>query len=378
MNCNICSTSMRMVYTSPKDKSLTSLGKIISQSFTSWVCEECGHVKKSTIDNEQEYYAKNYNLLIESEDEDQICVGADGEKYYRLDYQAKLVKDFVDIKNHQKVLDYGSAKAMTLKKVFDSNKTIIPYCYDVGESYQTYWGFLPKENTSVGNSVPIEWYNKMDHIVSFFCLEHIEELMKSVAEIANCLKLGGTFFTILPNALSNVADFIVVDHTNHFFESSIRYMLSKVGLKLDLISSSDYAGAWIVKATKVSSEPIALPMSFSFDHLYQVEKAFSYWNSIGKKIGEIEAIIKDKPYAIYGAGFYGTYLFSHMHIKPVQFLDQNHFLHGKKVLNTLVTAPDDCPIYIKDIVVGLNPEIAPQVIKGVMCFNDKKINFHFI
>ena len=96
----------------------------------------------------------------------------------------------------------------------------------------------------------------------------------------------------------------------------------------------------------------------------------NYWTEIEQRIrahSRPQAAHELGPAAIYGSGFYGTFVASRLaDLDRVQcFVDQSPFRQGKTLLNKPIIAPEQLPNDIRTIYVGLNMRSARQAIAEV-------------
>jgi hypothetical protein len=105
-----------------------------------------------------------------------------------------------------------------------------------------------------------------------------------------------------------------------------------------------------------------------------------YWTSVIDCIAEAERSVAGGPAAIYGAGFYGSYIRAALrhpeHIAT--WIDQNPYLHGREHFGLPVVAPADLPQHVRDVYVGLNPHTSRSIIEGVEVWQDRAIRFHYL
>ncbi|ANJ67712.1 hypothetical protein A9404_10300 [Halothiobacillus diazotrophicus] len=223
--------------------------------------------------------------------------------------------------------------------------------------YLPFWNqFVTSENYAV-NITPESWQSKFDIVTSFFALEHIPEPLTTAREIFQLLNDKGIFYGIVPYSFSNPADFIVIDHVNHFTKLSLHRLLALSGFKEILIDSECHRGAlvFVAKKSGVSSRE---PDGRTNQEL--ATNLANYWNTAGHKIIKEEQRNNSERSAIYGSGFYGSYIFSQLK-KPekiMHFIDASPYQQGKTVFNKPIISPDELPDHVDLIYVGLNPSIA--------------------
>jgi hypothetical protein len=73
IHCNVCATKiLNPVFSPSGNTSLTSLGEIVNGKADVYFCNYCGHLQTKAIQKIDEYYDKQYKILIDSKDEDQL------------------------------------------------------------------------------------------------------------------------------------------------------------------------------------------------------------------------------------------------------------------------------------------------------------------
>lgn len=365
--CCVCGSALPPpIYTSVGDWSLTSLCATIKGTTTVRYCDECGHLQTAPLPDLEAYYDQEYKILISSEDEDQLLMLGDGRTVFRTAYQVDVLRQKVKLPANARVLDYGCAKSATLRKLVENQSDINPFVFDVSEMYVPFWDkFVPIKNRAI-NVVPDSWKGSFDLITSFFALEHVEFPSKFVEQVSSLLAEGGTLYGIVPNVWQNSADFVVADHVNHFSAQSIHHLLTHAGLETIEIDEETHPGAWIFIARKShnSNSPALKLNSRSAD---DVRKTAEYWTDFAKRVQLFEADHSSKASAVYGSGFYGTYIVSCMkHPENVRcFLDKNPYQQGRTLLDRSIIAPEKLPEDVSVLYVGLNPRNAQNAIASV-------------
>ncbi len=381
MSCNVCNSGvLENIYRGDSEYSITSLGELIDGVTEVFYCAICHHIQKAEIQDIAEYYSEQYKILIQSDDEDQIITLPDGESVYRYDFQAAMFIEKCQLNSGGNVLEYGAAKAATLKRVSSSQKDINGFVFDVSEMYIPFWsGFISPENQATYH-IPEKWYGNIDQIMSFFVLEHVCDLETVFRDFFNLLRKDGVLFFSVPNLFNNCADLIVADHCNHFTEQSIEYMLAEFGFSLDEIDARSFPAAYFVKATKYKNtwgDKILLSGREKLNIGVKATELGKYWLDLNHSL--IDRLPEGEAIAIYGAGVYGRYLASLLKDRCaiVCFLDKNPFVRGE-VYGIPVFPPESLPKEVKTLVVGLNPSIARNVIDKMECIDKSKLNLVFI
>ena len=376
--CNVCGHLLEeKVYEVPASKSLTSLAVAASNPTDVYFCNNCAHLQTAEYGNESEYYDVSYNILTDSDDEDQIYLVRDGKPNYRTEHQVSTLISKVNIDDDIQILDYGCAKSSTMAKLLMTHENADVYLYDISANYVPFWSkFLDQSKWSV-YITPEYWLGKFDLVTSFFSLEHISNLSDAISKVKTLLKKGGTFYAVVPNFLTNIADMIVVDHPNHFTESSITYLLVSNGFTIESIDAEAHRGALVITAKLGTSNLEPVRKVNNYEKAVEIAR---FWSNSSSKITEFENENKGLAAAIYGAGFYGAFLAANItETNSLRFIiDQNPYLHGKSFFGKKVISPNELPDDIEVIYVGLNPKYAKSIIEGISSFSKRNLKYFYI
>ncbi len=362
--CCICQQPLDApVFESNAAVSITSLCQVLEGHTRVWHCACCGHTQTAPLPSLEKFYAEDYHILIDSEEEDQLYAAREGRNIYRTEHQVATLLEKCDIPEGAQLLDYGCGKASTLKALCAQREDIVPHVFDVGEQYRRFWDtFVPAENQAV-NIFPEEWSNHFDGIVSFFALEHVADPRAFVVKVHHLLREEGIFYFLVPNPYANTADLVVCDHVNHFSESSLRCLLAGVGFEVKLIDSNAHNSAWIILAEKRETPKYKKTGSSVAG---EVEQMAVYWSEFGDCVRSFELSTEGEA-AVYGSGFYGAYI--HVCVEDseqvVCFLDQNPHRQGQELLGKPIIAPDALPESVRRLYVGLNPAVAREALDGL-------------
>jgi SAM-dependent methyltransferase len=384
-NCSVCGRPLeKLLYTSSGGQSLTSLCRIYPGETRVFVCEGCGHLQTNAMANVDFYYDSEYDILVDSEEEDQIYEICDGKVTYRTERQVQVLLEKLQLQAHVDLLDYGCAKSSTIRTLCSMVHGVVPHVFDVSARYVPFWEkFVSPGNWAV-NTTQAGWKSHFDVVTSFFSLEHIPAVTRSVREIAGLLKPGGTFYCVVPNVFSNSADFIVVDHCNHFTPSSLARLLTDAGLQLREIDSDAHRGAFVVTAVRSLEGNIA-EVSSSLLEIERTCRELStvadFWSNASARVRAYEAALNDGVrVAVYGAGFYGAFISASLtwSERIDCYLDQNPFLQGREFNACPVLPPGDLPDEVRVVLVGLNPAHARTIIADIPALSRRKLDYFYL
>jgi len=358
MHCNVCHTELGApLYEAPSNQALTSLCELRPGRVRVWLCPTCGHLCGEALSDTRNYYESDYRILLNHDDEDQIYEVQGERIVYRTDHQITTLLAKLDLPEGARLLDYGCAKASTPHRLLTSRPDIQVHLFDVSAMYTRYWQkFLPEGRWAL-HDTPAHWRGSFDVVTSFFALEHIPDPLDTVRRIAALLADDGVFYGIVPDTFGNVADFVVIDHVNHFTRCSLYTLLRNADFTDIVIDASVHRGALVFTARKtgsVSPQPDLAANQAASNQLA------AYWNNLGDRIRVAEATHAGLPSAIYGSGFYGAYIASMLEeSERVQcFLDASPFQQGKSLFDRTVLPPQQLPDTVRLLYIGLNPNIA--------------------
>lgn len=386
LHCTVCGGSLgEPIYTSDGNESLTSLCRTLDTETRVYACVSCSHLQTTALKDVDGYYATEYDILVDSDEEDQIYEMRAGSTVYRTEHQVRVMLDKLAFATEPlTLLDFGCAKSSTIRALCEMRPDVVPHAFDVSERYVPFWEkFIRPGNWAVDRIAP-EWHERFDLVTSFFSLEHIPDVTDTVAEIVRVLKPGGIFYCIVPNVFGNHADFIVIDHCNHFTPPSLRHLLEHAGLRIREIDADSHRGAFVIVADKLDeqdSDSHGLPAGEVQSTLRALESVAAYWRSAASTIRGFEAgLAAGEEVAIYGAGFYGAFISAHLSDRGrvACHLDQNRFLSNKKFNGRPILLPDKLPDDVRTVLVGLNPAHAKSIIADIPALSGKALTYFYL
>lgn len=372
------------IYESEEARSLTSLCRIHHDTTCVYFCQACGHLQTTPMEDVGGYYATDYDILVDSEEEDQIYEVRDGTTIYRTDHQVRVMLDKLPLPEGTRLLDYGCAKSSTIRSVCGLNRGVVPYAFDISARYVPFWEkFIEAGNWAI-DEVPAGWFSRFDIVTSFFSLEHIPAINETMVQVSRLLRPGGTFYCVVPNVLCNSADFIVIDHCNHFTVPSLQRLFANAGLRIRDIDAQSHRGAFVVVADRPAGDaPVVMDApATDIAHTHtESSRIAAYWRDASGRVRAFEASLADgEPVAIYGAGFYGAFISASLADagRVACHLDQNPFLVGKEVNGRPVVHPEGLPSAVSTVMVGLNPAHAKAIIDNIPALSRADLAFFFL
>lgn len=380
INCNVCnSTLASKIYDTEGATSITSVCTAVDYPTEVYYCTNCGHIQTVEMPDELSYYDETYNFLADSEEEDQIYMVENGKIVYRTQHQVTTMLEKLDLSNGSRVLDYGCAKSSTMRELTKRGLSITPYLFDISERYTSFWKEFIEDGKWATYKIPDNWNNHFDVVTSFFSLEHISKLNETLQSIKKVLIDGGKLYAIIPNTQTNPADLIVVDHPNHFTNSSLERLLIGNDFSIVEIDDSVHRGAYIVIAEKIT--PKKQPKTLDKDVEKAIKAMGSFWKNAAERVKNFEKKEAGRrTCAIYGAGFYGSFLASNLDDfnSVVCFVDQNPFLQGTELMGRPVISPQELPQEVEVLYVALNPKHSRVIISEIELFSTRNISYFYI
>jgi len=381
--CNVCDSPLGdPVYQSTDNASITTMNKVIPGRTEVFFCDGCAHLQTTELPDLDEYYASEYEINLDTDEDDQLYKVVDGRPVYRADHQARVLMEKVDFPRNARVLDYGCAKAATLRKVVAAKPDVVPLAFDVTDKYVPFWNKFIADGNWATFEPRAEWNGSLDAVLSFYALEHVKDLERFLSDTHALLKPGGVFYFIVPNVYANVADFVVADHINHFSRPSLHAMLSRAGFEVFDIDSEIHDAAFVVTARKAAPGGREVPEADAVRTLRaRIADMAAFWRDAGLRVRSFERELPaDASRAIYGAGFYGNFIASVLKFPDdiECFVDQNAHLQGRRMLGKPIVAPDALPADVQAVFVGLNPQHAHRIIEGVAAWRGVNRRYFFL
>ena len=378
--CRVCGSQTEELFRCDTDIALLSNATPVPGSTFVNLCGVCAHAQTRPLMDLGKYYSSAYQFRMRSEDEDDLYDRVDGKNIYRSGHQATVAEMKIDFSQPMNVIDYGCGKAMSLKSLAERHPNIRPFTFDVSDSYRKSWNAFVPSDQQASFSVPDGWLGRMDVVLSFFALEHVEDPHGFVTELRSLLKPNGQLFVVIPNMINNISDLLVVDHVSHFSAPSLTNLLESEGFVDVTIDLEAFRGAFVVRAVKATSRKSAPTARASDKEIAVVRDVANFWQNAIERIREAESRQTDGQIAIYGSGIYGQFIASILtdRKKVACFLDQNPFRQGLSYMDIPVVAPAEIPVDVRLVLVGLNPVLARKAISGVESLHETPREFFYL
>lgn len=367
MICRVCGAECGAAIYRSDAPAISSLSTRLNVETAAYLCRTCGHAQSPDMDDLQTFYDTEYKISLASDGHDQLYEFRSGKPVYRTEHQASLVLNYAAPPEGARALDYGAAKAATLRSVLDARPDIRPAVFDVSEDYRRHWdAWIPAEDQATYRC-PDAWNGRFDLVTAHFVLEHVGTPVEVFADIRRLLAPGGVAFVTVPDVLSNSGDLLVVDHVNHFTPPSIRAALSRADLRVRNILPDAFRGAFVIVAEAVGetetegSEDLA-------ETIDALEDTGRFWSAARERLLGAASQHGARPAAIYGAGFYGVFIASVLEGRQslAGHLDRNPHVRAAAPVRP-VFDPKDVPAEVEVIYAGLNPAIARTVLNEWQC-----------
>ncbi|OLP45057.1 class I SAM-dependent methyltransferase [Rhizobium oryziradicis] len=382
MACRVCQAKLEKPVYEASAPALTSMMTFVDSPTVVYVCDACGHAQSCDLPDVDSFYDTDYRISLQSEDHDQIVgTSAEGDPIFRTDHQAALGLRLLDIPQGARVLDYGAAKATTLRKMVQARPDLHPHVFDVSHDYASAWqGWVRDEDQAI-YEVPAAWHGRFNIIISHFVIEHVRDPIAFLKTLRDLLAPGGRILVSMPDVAANPGDMTVADHLNHFSVSSLKYSFALAGFTVEVIDTTAFPGAFF--AVAVRNDVLEAPNVEPAEVLAGATKAQDicrFWERATRTIDEAAKRLNGCRAVIYGAGFYGSWINSRIvaDIAPTAFLDLNPNLQGSMHFDRPVLVPADIDERTDVVFVGLNPLKARAIIAGQPALNKPGLDLVWI
>jgi SAM-dependent methyltransferase len=379
MLCRVCRNELGDSIYASSAPAITSLATILDAPTRVYVCSACGHCQSGDLPNHDAFYDTSYRISLASDEHDQVYEVRDGQPVFRTDRQAEVVIDLIEMHPGAKIVDYGAAKAATLRKIVARRPQVAPHVFDVSEDYRAHWmSWLPNDACAT-YKIPPSWHGRFDVVTAHYVMEHVSAPIAVLSELRALLAPGGKLFLSVPDWAQNSGDLLVVDHINHFSETSIRTALWRAGLGVDVLASGRLPATFVVVCSK--SESAAAPATNKVkSEVDAARAACSFWTNMVATLDKSVALRGNRSSAIFGVGFYGSLVHSRVgkRVPVTCFLDNNPHSWSLRHFGLPVRPPADMPDDVRTVYVGLNPSAARAIVAQTPALNRDNVDLVFL
>ncbi len=186
--CRVCQSDNPGRIYHAEAPSITSLTTVLPVETDVFLCRACGHGQSLDLPEIEAFYDTIYRISLESDEHDQLLTNAAGNPQFRTELQADLVMQVLDPRSGERLLDFGAAKASTLRRIVAERPSVEAFVFDVSEDYRSAWSsWLPSEHCAT-YTIPAAWAASFDAITAHFVVEHIPDPTALLTQLRALLK----------------------------------------------------------------------------------------------------------------------------------------------------------------------------------------------
>lgn len=375
--CRVCSQpAPELLHASPLPLTLTSESKLRQGRLHIHLCNNCAHVMSDEggLEDVAGYYDAEYDSLLDLPEADDLYdLDASWQPVYRSQVELDTLARLANLAPKGRLLDYGCGKGGFLARFQRRYPGWELTGLDVSERYRTFVEAVtgPGRFHACPLSRVPEVEGPFDLVTMFFVAEHLVEPVSTLRRIATTLAPGGLLYLAVPNVLVNSIDAFLADHLSHFSAPSLGLLLHLAGLRPIVLSEHHQLGQLVVMAAPEPQFAESPPHRVSNDvvdaYARKIRGAVGEWVDCGRRLDEfLRGRSREGALAVYGAGVFGSYLAltaGSARDAITCFLDQNPFKVGKEHMGRPVVHPAQLPPGVTDLLVGLNPGRARDILR---------------
>jgi hypothetical protein len=374
--CRACGRpEPELLHASALDQTLTSESKLRRGRLRIYLCSGCAHVMSDEggLADVADYYGREYDSLLESAEADDLYdLDTSGQPVYRSQVQLDNLGRLVNVPAKGRLLDFGCGKGSFLARFQRQYPGWELAGCDVSDRYRAFVEPLtgPGRFTVTPLSSPATPPGLFDLITLFFVAEHLADPLVTLQGLAARLVPTGLLYLTVPNVVSNTIDAFLADHLSHYSTPSLTVLLHRCGLRPLVVSEHHQLGQITLMAAPqpgFAGRPSRPGGDVVAAYADTLRAGVAHWVECGTRL---EAFLGGRPprpgtVAVYGAGVFGSYLALQAGSAweaIACFLDQNPFKIGKTHLGRPVVHPREIPPGVTDVLVGLNPGRARDIL----------------
>ncbi|TMQ21360.1 MAG: class I SAM-dependent methyltransferase [Candidatus Rokuibacteriota bacterium] len=390
--CRVCARpEPELLHASMLEQTLTSESKLRRGRLKIHLCANCAHVMSDEggFDDVAGYYGAEYDSLLDSPEADDLYdLDANLQPVYRSQIQLQNLVRLANLPAKGRLLDFGCGKGAFLSRFQRQYPGWELHGCDVSERYRPFVEPLTGPGRFAVTSLEQAEApgSGFDLVTLFFVAEHLVEPAGTLARIAALLGPTGLLYLTVPNVMTNTIDAFLADHLSHFSALSLAALVHRAGLRPLVVSEHHQLGQITLMAAPDPSTAARPPARLGGDLVdacaAAIRTAVARWVECGARL---EAFLRRRPrghgaLAVYGAGVFGSYLT--LAAGPAReaiacYLDQSPFKAGKAHLGRPVVHPREIPADVSDVLVGLNPGRAHDILAQAGLLHRAGLRFFF-
>jgi SAM-dependent methyltransferase len=389
--CRACARpEPELLFASPRNETLTSESKLRRGHLRVYLCSGCAHVMSDEggLTDVADYYGREYDSLLESVEADDLYdLDANQQPIYRSQVQLENLGRLANLPAKGRLLDFGCGKGAFLARFQRQHPGWELAGCDVSDRYRAFVEPLtgPGRFHVTPLSSPQTPPGPFDVITLFFVAEHLADPLVTLQGLAARLAPTGLLYLTVPNVVTNTIDAFLADHLSHFSTPSLTVLLQRCGLRPLVVSEHHQLGQITLMAAPqpgFAGRPSRPGGDVAAAYAETIRTGVARWIECDARLDAFLGERHPAPggLAVYGAGVFGSYLAlqaGSAREALACFLDQNPFKVGKTHLGRPIVHPREIPSGVTDVLVGLNPGRARDILAQAGLLERPGLRFFF-
>ena len=314
------------------------------------VCETCGTIQKLPDDrwfDEISRIYRDYEIYFLSNGEEQPIFFKDGRSLPR----SQVLVDFVVKKalhNAEKgdLIDIGCGNGAAIRNF---SRALPHWRIDGNElsdkalsSLKGVSGFRSLHTGSVS-----EIRHQYDLVSLIHSLEHMPSPLDTMENVARLLKKDGILLVEVPDIETSPFDILVADHLCHFSRSTLRFLVEKIGIRIEFLENTVLPKEITLLGTLGQGGSGASFQPDPSEGIAMVEKNVAWLESV---LSSATESAKAPNFGIFGTSISGIWLYGALRDRVNFFVDEDPsriggFFDGKPIVSP-VQIPLGAPVFI--------------------------------
>ncbi len=285
--------------------------------------------------------------------------------------------DKVDLPETGRLLDIGCSNGNLLKSFHALRPAWKLSGDELGDTWRDTVMALPGVEAFYSSGPQPSYVGVFDVITLSHVLEHVRDPVAFLKEKAGHLSEGGRILIASPDVRQNPIDLVIADHCTHFDEQSLRYVIEKAELAVELLSSRLLPKELIaVLAPRQGREQVAMRRIPSDEGGMDAQTRCLFYFGLLEEVRKAgrAAAAEKRPFGIMGSSIAACWMNLELAGSVEFFVDEDENRVGHQLMGLPILAPADVPANAV-VFIPMSASVAERIIQR---WRHRSIAFRFV